>query len=381
MAVTISEPPKSSNNDDGSTPTNIADIIYSAFDAYQHDTTSSTNNNSSSAALRAAKELRIDLKSANIYEGEEGGSEIQQITSALLIVLDNTMSLIINSKKKDSYSDSVNNVLQLLAAFVCKENLPSSNSSDNSTSIVQSIIERTIEFTTVDKDTIRIESTKLLGLFSNYLLEGSLKSKPSGILKKKKGGVKKGSVKVSGEGGNEEVKGVSKGGNKGVVQVDSWLMECITLITNTLTPRITDKIAKVRYSAIESVTSLLSNDGGVKLLVGGESVNEGSEEGREEKEKLTTAINNIQTKLLWIISNDTSATNRALVTTILPTNKNSATASNNNTENVQAIIIRIKDVDMKVRENALNSLREYVTLDLLDEDDCVDILRYGLTKR
>ena len=377
MAVTISEPPKTSNNDDGSGPTNIADIIYSAFDAYQHDTTSTStsNNNNSSAAARAAKELRIDLKSANIYEGEEGGSEIQQITSALLVVLDNTMSLIINSKKKDSYSDSVNSVLQLLAAFVCKENLSSSNSSDNSSSIVKSIIERTIEYTTVDKDTIRIESTKLLGLFSNYLVEGSLKSKPSGILKKKgKKGVK---VSVEGE-GEEEVKDSSKGVNKGVVQVDSWLMECLTLIANTLTPRITDKIAKVRYSAIESVTSLLSSDGGVKLLVGGESGEAGSE-GNEEKEELTTAINNIQTKLLWIISNDTSATNRSLVTTILPTNKNSATASN--TDNVQAIIIRIKDVDMKVRECALNSLREYVTLDLLDEDDCVDILRYGLTKR
>jgi len=155
-------------------------------------------------------------------------------------------------------------------------------------------------------------------------------------------------------------------------------MECITLITNSLTPRITDKIAKVRYSAIESVSYLLSSDGGVKLLLG-ESVNEGSDEGREEKEELTTAINNIQSKLLWIISNDTSATNRALVTTILPTNKNSATTSN--TDNIQAIIVRIKDVDMKVRECALNSLRENVTLDLLDEDDCVDILRYGLTKR
>jgi len=371
MAVTISEPPKSSSNDDGSTPTTIADILYSHFDAYQHDTTSNTTNNNSSAT-RAAKELKIDLKSANIYEGEEGGTAEEQITSALLIVLDNTMSLIINSKKKDSYTDSVNNVLQLLAAFVCKENYSTSNQS-----IIRAIIERTIEYTTVDKDTIRIESTKLLGLFSNYLLEGSLKVKPSGILKKKKGG-KKGGVKVTAEGeGGEEVNGVSGGSSKGV-QVDSWLMECITLITNSLTPRITDKIAKVRYSAIESVSYLLSSDGGVKLLLG-ESVNEGSDEGREEKEELTTAINNIQSKLLWIISNDTSATNRALVTTILPTNKNSATTSN--TDNIQAIIVRIKDVDMKVRECALNSLRENVTLDLLDEDDCVDILRYGLTKR
>jgi len=369
MAVTISEPPKSSSNDDGSTPTTIADILYSHFDAYQHDTTSNTTNNNSSAT-RAAKELKIDLKSANIYEGEEGGTAEEQITSALLIVLDNTMSLIINSKKKDSYTDSVNNVLQLLAAFVCKENYSTSNQS-----IIRAIIERTIEYTTVDKDTIRIESTKLLGLFSNYLLEGSLKVKPSGILKKKKGG-KKGGVKVTAEGeGGEEVNGVSGGSSKGV-QVDSWLMECITLISNSLTPRITDKIAKVRYSAIESVSYLLSSDGGAKLLVGGGS----DEEGSEEKEELNKAINNIQSKLLWIISNDTSATNRALVTTILPTNKNSATTSNT-TDNVQAIIVRIKDVDMKVRESALNSLREYVTLDLLDEDDCVDILRYGLTKR
>ena len=51
------------------------------------------------------------------------------------------------------------------------------------------------------------------------------------------------------------------------------------------------------------------------------------------------------------------------------------------TETIPYIIERVKDVDVKVREAALDSLRENVTLDDLTEDQRVEILRYGLTKR
>jgi hypothetical protein len=87
------------------------------------------------------------------------------------------------------------------------------------------------------------------------------------------------------------------------------------------------------------------------------------------------------------MSNDTSAGNRALVTSILPTNNVAATTAKydddemNGNANIQAIITRIKDVDVKVREAALDNLRENVNFEQLDEDDRVEILRMGLTKR
>ena len=99
-------------------------------------------------------------------------------------------------------------------------------------------------------------------------------------------------------------------------------------------------------------------------------------------------MKSIQTTLLWIMSNDTSAGNRALVTSMLPTNNVAATTAKydedemNGDANIQAIITRIKDVDVKVREAALDNLRENVNfMEQLDEDDRVEILRMGLTKR
>ena len=79
-------------------------------------------------------------------------------------------------------------------------------------------------------------------------------------------------------------------------------------------------------------------------------------------------MKSIQTTLLWIMSNDTSAGNRALVTFILPTNNVAATTAKYDDDemngitntNIQAIITRIKDVDVKVREAAFDNLRENV---------------------
>jgi len=48
---------------------------------------------------------------------------------------------------------------------------------------------------------------------------------------------------------------------------------------------------------------------------------------------------------------------------------------------VTCIVERIKDVDIKVREAALDNLRENVKLERLTEDQRVEILRMGLTKR
>ena len=395
MAVTISEPSSttavkkggkkkttSNNEETPQQPTSIADIIYSHFDAYQHENNnSSTTTGASAAAARAAKELRHDLKSATLdNDGDVGSSEQQQtsVGTAIVQCLDGAMSIIATSKKKDSWSDSVTSVLQLAAAFSC--NLSPSTSSSSAGGgeggddeiVARAVIERAIEYSTVDKDTIRIESCNLLGLCIKYLLDSGMKmtNKPAGILKKKKKGSKKG-VNV----GDVADEGEEKG--EGVV-VDEWIIDCLSMAASALKPRITDKISKVRNSAILACTSLLSSEG-AKL-----ANKENTEGGGEFDEVMKT----IQATLLWIMSNDTSAGNRALVTSMLPTNNVAATTAKydedemNGNANIQAIITRIKDVDVKVREAALDNLRENVNfMEQLDEDDRVEILRMGLTKR
>ena len=394
MAVTISEPSSTtaikkkggkkkttSNNETPQQPTSIADIIYSHFDAYQHENNnSSTTTGASAAAARAAKELRHDLKSATLDNDGDVGSSEQQTSAGTAIVqcLDGAMSIIATSKKKDSWSDSVTSVLQLAAAFSC--NLSPSTSSSSAGGgeggddeiVARAVIERAIEYSTVDKDTIRIESCNLLGLCIKYLLDSGMKmtNKPAGILKKKKKGSKKG-VNV----GDVADEGEEKG--EGVV-VDEWIIDCLSMAASALKPRITDKISKVRNSAILACTSLLSSEG-AKL-----ANKENTEGGGEFDEVMKT----IQATLLWIMSNDTSAGNRALVTSMLPTNNVAATTAKydedemNGNANIQAIITRIKDVDVKVREAALDNLRENVNfMEQLDEDDRVEILRMGLTKR
>ena len=195
-------------------------------------------------------------------------------------------------------------------------------------------------------------------------------NKPAGILKKKKKGSKKG-VNV----GDADDEGEEKG--EGVV-VDEWIIDCLSMAASALKPRITDKISKVRNSAILACTSLLSSEG-AKLA------NKENTEGGGEFDEV---MKSIQATLLWIMSNDTSAGNRALVTSMLPTNNVAATTAKydedemNGNANIQAIITRIKDVDVKVREAALDNLRENVNfMEQLDEDDRVEILRMGLTKR
>ena len=394
MAVTISEPSSTtavkkggkkkttSNNETPQQPTSIADIIYSHFDAYQHENNhSSSSTGASAATARAAKELRHDLKSATLDNDGDVGSSEQQHTSvgtAIVQCLDGAMSIIATSKKKDSWSDSVTSVLQLAAAFSC--NLSPSTSSSavgggeggDDEIVARAVIERAIEYSTVDKDTIRIESCNLLGLCIKYLLDSGMKmtNKPAGILKKKKKGSKKG-VNV----GDVADEGEEKG--EGVV-VDEWIIDCLSMAASALKPRITDKISKVRNSAILACTSLLSSEG-AKL-----ANKENTEGGGEFDEVMKT----IQATLLWIMSNDTSAGNRALVTSMLPTNNVAATTAKydedemNGNANIQAIITRIKDVDVKVREAALDNLRENVNfMEQLDEDDRVEILRMGLTKR
>jgi hypothetical protein len=167
----------------------------------------------------------------------------------------------------------------------------------------------------------------------------------------------------------------------------SWEIECLLLAGKALLSRITDKIAKVRQAAIVACAPLLP------LMTTTTSFSTAT-----TTVAIQDTIQSILQKLLWIMSNDTSAANRATVVQVLPPLPSSTSVeqydddeeeeNNDNNNNssmlwlLQPIIERIKDVDGKVRESALDYLREKVTFGTqLTEDQRVEILRTGLTKR
>mmetsp|Transcript_17817 Transcript_17817/g.38497 ORF Transcript_17817/g.38497 Transcript_17817/m.38497 type:complete len:1137 (-) Transcript_17817:266-3676(-) len=330
----------------------ITDIVHSHFDSYQHDD-NGRSSNSFTAATRAAVALRHDLTLAAVNNDdsqEDAASASEQAAVAIVHCLDAAMSAIIaiaTSKKKTCHHETVSSVLELAAAFAC------GNAKDDE--VARAVITRAVEYGTVERDVIRLEGCKLLGLCVRYLMESS---KPTtSILKKKK-----------------------YGGGKKAVQMTAttnmgWKVACLLLAGKALLPRITDKIAKVRHAAISACSFLFSQ--GINKLF--RSNNE-----EEQVGELQLIHDSIQSTLLWIMANDSSAGNRALVAQILP----AATASSSQEKeaeennNVQCIIERIKDVDVKVREAALDSLRENVHFSTgLTEDQRVEILRTGLTKR
>lgn len=202
--------------------------------------------------------------------------------------------------------------------------------------MARALVNRAIEYCVVEKDLVRIESVNVLGWCVGGVCDGS-KAAVS-ILKKKK----KGKDEKSGRSG---------------VNVDSdWKLECLIGASKAILPRLTDKIAKVRSAAI-AASSTFFLPSGAKFI-----------ETSPDYAKLTDSI---QSTLLWLISNDSSASNRALATTCIPTSE----------ESIEYWIERVKDVEGKVRESALDVLRENVSEGNLSEDSMVEILRTGLTKR
>jgi hypothetical protein len=232
--------------------------------------------------------------------------------------------------------------LELGAAYAC--------AASKDEKIARTVIGRTIEFLIVEKDVIRTESCNMLGLCVRHLVESC---KPAASILKKKG--------KNGDAADNKSKKTND-------TVAGWKLECLLDIGKAIQPRITDKIAKVRSAAISACLHFYVSDNTTAKSAGFTTSN------NKNYEKMITSI---QTTLMWIMSNDSSAPNRALVAQII-----GRRVSGEEKETlIPCIIERVKDVDVKVREAALDSLRENVTMDNLTEDQRVEILRYGLTKR
>ena len=264
----------------------------------------------------------------------------KEVAAAVTRCMDGAMSIIAASKKKDSWAESVTSILELAVAYATtgKDQL-----------VARAVINRAIEYLVVEKDTIRMESCTMLGWCVGYLVESC---KPAVSILKKKGKHNNGGAANNTKRTNDATAG--------------WKLECLIDIGKALQPRLTDKIAKVRNAAISACVPLFSSDGATKIVGTGTTA---------DSKNFERIMNSIQNTLLWIMTNDSSAPNRALVA------KQCCGRSVVSKETIPYVIERVKDVDVKVREAALDSLRENVNLDDLTEDQRVEILRYGLTKR
>ena len=343
--TTFAEPPPSSSGADD-TCQSISEIINTHFDNYQRDSddnSSSTKKNVSRAAEALHHDILSFVLSHKNTEDELTEEEVsEEIAATVTRCMDCAMAVIAKSTgtKKDSWADSVTSILELSAAYA--------TASSKDELVARAVIQRAIEYSTVEKDAIRTASCTMLGWCVKNLVESS---KPAASILKKKGG----KHNDSGGGAVNTKKNTTASG---------WKLECLVDVGMALQPRLTDKIAKVRNAAILACVPFSSE--GVKNVISGDNADS------KDFEKMMTSIQNT---LLWIMTNDSSAPNRALVA---QSGLNSVVVS---TETIPYVIERVKDVDVKVREAALDSLRENVNLDDLTEDQRVEILRYGLTKR
>lgn len=332
----------------------VADIVRSHFDAHQRDPQNRSRGGDD--AGRAASALRSDLLSvssngANVEDGdgneEDGGGRNdgkERIAEAALRCVDSAFSLVATAPKKDAWGESVAATIELAAAFACL------SVRDDGGLLAGMVVDRAAEFGAVENDAVRGEACRLLGLCAKGLAEGG---RPAASILKRRG--KRGSRNARREGEEEPEGGAARAAPEG------WKIECLLTVAKALLPRVTDKVAKVRGSAIAAVVPLLSPDAS------------GLRTASDEFAEATDALRWV---LLWIASNDASAGNRASATRALPSREEE------DEDVVAALVERIKDVDGKVRAAALDNLRENVEFEgRLDEDARAEVLRAGLTKR
>ena len=396
------------------------------------------SDSSSASALRAAAALRGDILShlaANLNLAdvdadaddeddpiEEEDVVDEEAADAVVRCLDSAMSLVAaasskkNKKKDATWSESVGAILELASAFACGIGVGCAGGGGGSSSrskareggegggevalvVARAVVERAAEYAAVEGDAIRTEACRFLGLCARRLIEGGSGSgsiggggnakKGASILKNGRGGNSKSEGKI----GGNSIRLASSGNDNGVgsnaaVAAASWRGECLLLAARALLPRITDKIAKVRSSAISACSSLLvlaaseeEASGTAKTFFGN-----GDEGGEELRERFGTVMTKIRKSLLWILANDTSALNRASVASVVLPPLSGGPARRDEDEIdivVQSIIGRIGDSDVRVRAAALGALRdlEGTTELLLTEDRRVEILGKGLTRR
>ena len=268
-----------------------------------------------------------NLSLQNNDETSDGGDDatiVHTVTKdTLLHIVDCAMyTLHIN---KDAL-DAVHTTLELVCAIISHDEL-----------LAGAMMERILDYGTVSKDLIRMEAVHMLSWLCGVWL-----TRPTSILKK-----------ASGSGNSNHRNSRAK------IVLEGWKETLVLQAGQALMLRCTDKITRVRSAAIQ---------GGSVFF---RFLNDNNNDDDENNSELKQVALQLQETLLWLSANDTSAANRALALKCLPVHCD---------DNVEVWVARLKDVDVKVREAALESL-EKVAVEDLGEEEMVQILRCGLTKR
>ena len=129
---------------------------------------------------------------------------------------------------------------------------------------------------------------------------------------------------------------------------DSWRDECVDVARQAIRSRLTDKSQAVRNAAIYASAS---------LFVRNKELDDNDEEFLES--------------LLWNMNHDPSAANRSSALQSVPIVK----------DTVDDVIARVRDVKVKVRVEALNTLCSKMLVYTLSSVQYAELVRSGLTDR
>jgi hypothetical protein len=406
------------------TTSTIADVVRAHFDARQRDP-------SSSSVLAAASALRRDLLSSSSAGGGGGADHPDDdddvVAAAVVSCLDSAMSAILRSSSSSSSSSSSMRTKgqqqqqQQQLRGCCLESATSAWELAVAFSLLRpggggevptAIVDRASGYaSSCEVDAGRIEACRLLGTFVERIIMLSSSSSSEGSADGRRANVaaasilKRGGNKRRKEGGTTTATSSAAAAASASAAAAPWEVGCLLLACRALSARVTDKIAKVRSAAIVACKPLLSllpvpsssSNAGVGddasaiarrkfLLVAGDAASGG--------EELAGAVGSLVATLLWLVGNDPSAPNRTAVLGVLPplASASAAEEEEDGEDNysattsdaiVRAVIGRIRDVDVRVREAALDSLRTKVG-DFnaeLSEDARAEILRTGFSKR
>jgi len=401
------------------TTSTIADVVRAHFDARQRDP-------SPSSATAAASALRRDLLSSSSAGGggadhpdEEEDDDV--VAAAVVSCLDSAMSAVVRSSSSSSSSsssmrtkgqqqqqrgcciESATSAWELAAAFSLLR-------PGRAGGVPTAIADRAAGYASLcESDVGRIEACRLLGTFVKYIMLSSSSGGSDGRANVAAASIlKRGGNKSRKEGGIATSSAVAAA----AAAAAPWEVECLLLACRALSARVTDKIAKVRSAAIVACGPLLSllpvpSSSSSSSNAGGGDDDASSAIARRKfivvvgdasGDELAGAVGSLATTLLWLVGNDPSAPNRAAVVGVLPPLASaSASAADEEEEEeedengssasseaiARAVIGRIKDVDVRVREAALDSLRTGVGdfAAELSEDARAEILRTGFSKR
>ena len=293
-------------------------------------------------------------------------------TTVLVSILDNAMVSLHSNKESH---DAVYHTCELLCALISLSSSASATRGGSKEScgweaVCQQLVHRCIQYSTVDKDTVRKMAVHCLLWMVGGWMNVKNGGTKGGLKSALKSGGRSGSKNTAGNGAKT---GSGNGDNNNSVKLEPWKRNLITLAASALLMRCTDKISKVRGVAISGVGVFFrfwketdENDD-----ENDEETKEENEETREHQLNQLTA--QFQSLLLWLASNDPSASNRSLALSTL------ASHSACRNRHVSLFVERLRDVDVKVREAALECLSE-VRLEELGEE-MLGVLRGGLTKR